>query len=155
MNLPSLIKDTFTKKEIQEVALNVITEITEGGKPVLEVVEKIAATEELIKQIKANSLFKEAALAEIEKHKKYTSPSGTKIEAMEAGTTYDYTKCNYPKYLDYLLDLEDAKHQINERQTFLKTVPKEGLDIIVEGGELVKIFPPTKTSTTTYKVSLK
>ncbi len=70
MNLPSLIKDTYTKKEIQEVALNIITEITEGGKPVLEVVEKIAATEELIKQIKANSLFKEAALSEIEKHKK-------------------------------------------------------------------------------------
>ncbi len=65
MNLPTLLKNPFTKKEIQEVAIRIVDEITEGGKYILDVVEKVAATEELIKQVKANSLFKSAALDEI------------------------------------------------------------------------------------------
>ncbi len=153
--LPALIKDNFTKKEIQEVAINVITEITEGGKPVLDVVEKIAATEELIKQIKANTLFKDAALAEIEKHKKYTSPSGTKIEAMEGGTTYDYSGCNDSLYEGLVMEMETLKTLMKDRETFLKAIPPFGLDVMQEGGEIVQLLPPLKKSTSTYKVSLK
>jgi hypothetical protein len=43
--------------------------------------------------------------------------------------------------------LAEIKRQIEHRKQFLKAAPADGADIIVDGGEVIKIFPPTKRST--------
>jgi hypothetical protein len=54
--------------------------------------------------------------------------------------------------------MEDELIQIDKsmkwRKDFLKTVPVSGLDIITEDGEAVRIYPPSKKSTSSYKVEL-
>jgi hypothetical protein len=43
---------------------------------------------------------------------------------------------------------------IKERQSFLKGIPAQGMETLFED-ELVTLYPPTKTSTTSISVNLK
>ena len=50
----------------------------------------------------------------------------------------------------------ELKEKIKAKQDFLKTVPISGLSILVEStGEMVTVYPPSKSSTTAVSVSLK
>lgn len=85
----------------------------------------------------------------------YKTPRGAKFNIMEnAGTVYHYENCNDPYLIKFKEALEMLNSQIKERQEFLKTVPSAGLEIYVGEGELITVYPPYKTSTTTYKVTL-
>jgi hypothetical protein len=84
---------------------------------------------------------------------KFETPSGGKIETMEGGTKYHYENCNDPIYQELLIEQDKLNERIKSRELFLKTIPVNGMDIRHED-ELVTIFPPYKTSTTTYKVTL-
>jgi len=44
---------------------------------------------------------------------------------------------------------------IKNRETFLKAVPIHGLDIINEDGEVLKIYPPNKSSTSSVKCTIQ
>ena len=52
-----------------------------------------------------------------------------------------------PMFAIYDQDLKD-------RETFLKTIPESGIDHLTDEGELIKIYKPSKTSTSSYKVTL-
>lgn len=85
---------------------------------------------------------------------KYISPRGAKFEIMDnAGTKYHYENCNDPVLVDYINRLIVLEAQIKNRQEFLKTVPVSGMEIREED-ELIKVYPPYKTSTTAYKITL-
>jgi len=101
--------------------------------------------------------FKKYVRSEIEKYEgaKFTSPRGVKFETMEAGIRYDYTKCGDPIYEALAKEMEVLQAKVKERQEFLRAVPKDGLDVLdSDSGELVKVYPPSKTSTSTYKITL-
>jgi hypothetical protein len=49
----------------------------------------------------------------------------------------------------------DIDAQLKEREAFLKAIPKAGQDIITPEGEVVNIFPPSKSSITSVTVKLK
>ena len=50
---------------------------------------------------------------------------------------------------------KNATDKVKEREQWLKTIPDGGIDIVDDSsGELVKVYKPIKSSTTTYKVSL-
>lgn len=82
----------------------------------------------------------------------------TTIEIKEVGTKYDWEKCEDP-VLDLLLtEQEGLKAAIKKRQDFLKTVPTKGLTLLkgeIEDGDMITVFPPAKSSTTSIAVSLK
>lgn len=94
---------------------------------------------------------------EILKHPKgkFTTARGVIFEAAETGTSYDFSKCEDP----ILVALESQKSQVDEalkaRKEFLKTVPIEGLTVVdTASGEAVTVYPPSKSSNSSYKVSL-
>ena len=147
---PALVEGGQSKTDISKLASEIINESFDRGN-VLELVEKIAATEELIKQIKGDVAFKNYALEKIENG--YTSESGTRIEQCEAGTKYHFEKCNDPVLRNLYTRREVIDDKIKEREAFLKTVPSSGIEILF-GDELVKVYHPYKTSVTTYKVTL-
>jgi hypothetical protein len=43
---------------------------------------------------------------------------------------------------------------VKARKEFLKTVPLSGLEILTKDGELVTVYPPAKSSKSSFKVSL-
>jgi len=83
----------------------------------------------------------------------YKTERGVKFTLAEVGTVYDFSKCNDPKYLDLLLAVEGAKTELKLYQDFLKTVPTKGLEVR-RGDELITIYPPSKSSKSSFKVSL-
>jgi hypothetical protein len=46
-------------------------------------------------------------------------------------------------------------NEVKERQAFLKALPITGIDIIDFNGEVLKVFPPSKSSITSVTVTLK
>lgn len=110
--------------------------------------------EEIIDRVK-----KETNEHQLKEADKYTERSfeyaGAKIEKSELGTKYDYSICNDPVHIQLKKLLEEADKQLKERETFLKSL-REPLIIVDEGsGEVVKVSPPSKKSTTGLKVSIK
>jgi hypothetical protein len=83
----------------------------------------------------------------------FKTERGVKFTLAEVGTAYDFSKCNDPKYLDLLLAVEDAKTELKLYQDFLKTVPAKGLEVLRDD-ELITIYPPAKSSRSSFKVSL-
>jgi hypothetical protein len=153
INTPALLEGGNTKTEIENLALLLIEDTLEKGNPI-ELAEKIAATENLIKVIKDNDRYKTYVVEELGKYSgKYSTGSGTKIEVCEAGVKYLYDKCNDPVLADLYNQKIELEGKIKFRESFLKAVSPEGTDIKVED-ELVTVYPPSKTSTTTYKVTL-
>jgi hypothetical protein len=84
----------------------------------------------------------------------YVTPRGAKFELAEVGYKYDWNACQDPILEQLESEVNSLKDRLKQRQEFLKTVPKEGIDIIFDGGEVCRIYPPIKTSTSSYKVTL-
>lgn len=153
MYLPS-ITNNQTKSDLNIISEAFINEISEKGNTI-NAVEIISKMEYLIKQIKSSNEFVELVRNEIEKYGKgLTTTTGVKIELAEVGTKYDFSQCND----DILCELEFQQSifemKIKERKEFLKTIAKEGIDIIAEGGEVKRIFPPSKSSTSSFKTTI-
>ena len=150
-NLP-VVNSGMTKTQISIAAKLIVENVLETGN-VLEVVEQIAALEAFIKQIKGSNEFKSYALDEIAKYGKgFTSPSGAKIAPMEKGNfTFDF--CGDPELAELLKQQAEIENKITARETLLKALPVEGMEYR-NGDELIQIYPPFKTSTSTYSVTL-
>lgn len=137
--------------------------IKDTGYGLLEYVEFLKFTEKLKEQISGSNQagipedkeFTSMVRDEVAKYgKAATTSRGVKIELAETGTTFDFTKCNDP-ILMHLEELaKDVAEKLKQRKEFLKTVPAAGLEVLVEEGELVTIYPPSKTSKSSYKVTL-
>lgn len=152
--LPSISND-LSKGQIKIIAESVINELGESGR-ILEAAETLTKMETLCKEIRGNREFIDFVRDEIEKHgKEFVTANGVKLELAEVGTKYDYSQCNDDvlSELEFQLTIMEAK--IKERQTFLKTLPARGMEIIKDGGEVALIFPPSKSSTSSYKTTIK
>lgn len=151
----SLFEQGLKKSEIKSMADEAVRSVLENGN-ILQVVEALSAMELFIKEIKGSSAFKDYAREEIEKYPKgYSSPSGAKIENIEAGVSYDYSNCGDVELELYESNLRNAQDSLKARQEFLKNVPISGIDVIAPyTGEVLHVTPPSKSSTSSYKVIL-
>ena len=50
-------------------------------------------------------------------------------------------------------ELESLEIQIKERQTWLKSLPASGIDILI-GDEICRVYPPSKSSTSSIKTTI-
>lgn len=150
--LPAITQG-LTKSQIVELAKFGVDYVLETGQPEL-VAEQIAVMENYIKAVKADERFSEYVREELIKNNgKITTASGAKIEVMEGGTRYHFENCNHPLLTICELEIQRLTEEKNRLCELLKTVPTKGMDIRVND-ELVTVYPPYKTSTSTYKVTL-
>jgi len=150
-----IISNGLTKTTIAMLANEAVERTISNGNE-LAFAEAISAAEQLIKEIKSNDVFKNCVRSEIEKYGKETkTSSGAKIELAETGTKYDYSQCNDSELIDMYAQLELLKNKVKERENMLKTLPLSGIDIAMQTtGEIVRVYPPAKTSTSSYKITL-
>ena len=159
VQIQSPVLDVFnsglTKIQIKELADGAVNDVLERGS-VLQIAESLAAMELFIKEVKDDPRYKNYVREEIQKYPKgFTSKSGAKIECCEVGSSYDFSKCGDVSLELFLQNLEQAERSVKERKEFLKKVPAEGIDVIAPyTGEVLRIYPPSKSSTSSYKVSL-
>lgn len=145
----------MSKTDIAITAKSAVDNLLESGNT-LAIAEQVAAMETFLKEVKSDERYTKAVREEVEKYgKEYKAASGAKIELAETGTKYDFSKCGDPILEQFEQRLSSAEEAVKQRKEFLKTVPLSGMDIITEDGEPVKVFPPSKTSTSSFKITLK
>lgn len=147
-----------TTKEARAAFVNqIIEQVHEGEQDPIKVHLQLKCAEDIIKQITSNDIFKGDLLDACDKQggKSFMYQSA-KFEKKEVGTKYDYSQCN-----DQVLVSLEAQHaelteKLKQRQKFLQTVPIAGYIVTDEdSGETFKVFPPSKSSTTSVAVTLK
>lgn len=151
--LPQVSND-LTKSQIKIIAETTINSILETGN-VIEVADTFSKVELFIKEIKSSPEYIDFLRDEISKHgKMVTTSSGTRLELAEVGTKYDYSMCGDPILKELMDKLAEIETAVKERQTMLKTIPASGMEILSNDGELCKVYPPSKSSTSSVKATI-
>lgn len=149
------ITNGISKSQIKIMADLSLQEIFENGK-IIEAAEALSIMENFIKEVRANKQFTEYVREEILKNGKQLETQSAKIELFESGTKYDFSQCGDVIFDELQQKLISVEEMIKERKEFLKSIPSSGLDVVnVDTGELNKIYPPSKTSVSSYKITLK
>jgi hypothetical protein len=145
-----------SKANREELAIQIVEAMDAGNLNPLDIHYQVKAMEDFIKMLTSNSRYKDAVLTEGMKHGKSFEFNGSKMEIKETGVKYDYSKCgdsNWQLLEDQISELKDKQKAV---EAHLKVLPAEGIEIISnETGEVIKVYPPSKTSTTSIAVTLK
>ena len=152
--LPTLTNG-ISKSQLKIMADMSLKEIFDNGRAI-EAAEALSVMENFIKELRANKQFSDYVRDEIAKNGKQIETNSAKIELAETGVKYSFDNCSDVIYEQLSQQLESIEQQLKDRKEFLKTVPLSGLSIINEQtGEVSTIYPPSKSSTSTYKITLK
>lgn len=154
LTLSNLSLFETTKEQRQQFCNNVINVLNEGMADPLKIHLQVKCLEDIIKQLTSNAEYKDFLLTEASKYGKTFEQYNAKFEIKEMGVKYDFTACGDPLMNDLLIQQSELDKAIKERQTFLKGIPAQGLETII-GDEVITLYPPTKTSTTSITVNLK
>jgi len=142
-----------TKETRQQFAQVVIDEMKLGIADPIKIHLQVKCMEDFIKQITSHPDYKDLTLDEAAKYGKSFEMHNAKFEVKEMGVKYDYSNCGDPIYNELSQKMAELEKEIKDRQAFLKAV-KPGTEILVED-EVVVLYPPVKTSTTSITVNLK
>lgn len=151
--LPTITHE-INKTTLKKMASSTLEELMENGR-IIEAADMIAKMEYFIKELKNNPEYVDYLRYEIAKYGGgHTTPSGTRIELAEVGTKYEYVFCEDDILNDMTIQREALDERIKERQEFLKRLPSEGIDIVNHYGEVKRIYPPSKSSTSSIKCTI-
>lgn len=142
-----------TKVEAADFAQKLILQVESGEVNPLHLAIKMNAITkslEVVKKAINDSVLKEAYTYSVKTFDAY----GAEVGISELGVKYNYDNCNDPVLAELKHKQSELDAQIEERQKFLKAITKP-MDIVVNECEAVKVFPPTKSSTTGIKITLK
>lgn len=145
-----------TKEQRVEFTHQLIERLNNGELDPLKTHLQVKALEDMLETLKNNKDYKDAVLNAAVQNGKEFEYMSAKFNVREVGVKYDYTKCESPSYEEIMDDYNDAAKRKKDMEEFLKKVPHSGLDII-NGvtGEVTRVYPPAKSSTTSVAVSLK
>ena len=142
-----------TKSERQDFAQSVVNNLKDGLSDPLKVHLQVKCMEDLIKQITSHPDYKDLTLDEATKYGKSFEMHNAKFEVKEMGVKYDYSNCGDPIYNRLAEELAELEKKVKDRQAFLKAV-QPGTELLIED-EVIVLYPPIKTSTTSITVNLK
>jgi hypothetical protein len=141
-----------TKKEQKYFVDKAVGEVLSGDYNPLDVEIYLKAFENISSEIRKQ--IKEATIKEAQKHGAKTFEyRDAEVTIGEYGTKYDYTQCCDSEYNQLAAEIKCLTEKLKEREKFLKNIPVLGLDFIdANSGEIKKIYPPLKTSTTSVAI---
>lgn len=143
-----------SKIERQSFTEAIVNNLMEGLADPLKVHLQVKCMEDIIKQITANPVYRDLLVTEAAKYGKNFEHHNAKFEIKETGVKYNYENCGDPILQSLEQKFEAIETELKERQKFLRSLPESGMEILVDD-ELVKVYPPSKTSTTSVTINLK
>lgn len=144
------------KEQRQSFALGIVDALQNGEADPLKVHLQVKCMESIIKLLNENTIYKKSILEAAEKHGKSFEFMNSKVEIKEMGTKYNFENCNDREWEFLDSSAKSSANSLKERETFLKTVPAKGLEIVDKySGEMITIYPPSKSSTTSVAITLK
>jgi hypothetical protein len=147
---------TTTKEQRTEFTYQLIERLNAGELDPLKTHLQVKALEDMLETLKSNKDYKDTVLQAAVLNGKDFEYMSAKFNIREVGVKYDFSQCGSNDYNDIMVDYNDVIKRKKDMEDFLKKVPHQGLDII-NGvtGEVTKVYPPSKSSTTSVAVSLK
>lgn len=149
----------LSKKDAEGFRLSIVEKVENGEVDALRVNMAIAFLNKVFegddnKKNGLKHLTKEYAISEFDKYsQKQLEVSGFKIEKAETGVQYDCSQD--AKWNELVTQEKEIAEKRKARESFLKAL-KEPTNIVDEdSGEMVKVFPAIKKSTTSLKFTLK
>ena len=144
------IREGLTKRQIRDLADQSVEHVLEEGH-VFQVAEALAAMEEFVKTMRKDERYIQFLRDELAKHHgRLVTNSGAKIEACEAGVTYDYSSNADWRLLDAQIRLlNDHKKSLEER---LRAIAPGRIGVDHETGEVIE--GAFKASRSTYRITL-
>lgn len=141
------------EKPVSYYVDQVVKSIQDGEQNPLDVHLSRVKMEKILKEINDNPDIQDAVMKEFEKYgERIVEYKGALLQQQEAGVKYDFSGCGDPVMDEYLRQLDDLKLKMKEREKFLKNIPVSGI-VDPETGSF--IYPPSKSSKTTIKTTLK
>ena len=120
----------------------------------LELLTKIRATEKVLDGVLTN--IRDLMVTEALKYgKDPIIVNGVEMKVQEAGTKYDYSKCNHPEYNILVNQKNHISDKMKDLEAILKANKTSWEHVDTSTGETFTIYPPTKTSTTTVICKIK
>lgn len=147
--LPS-ISEGLSKKQIADMADESVMQLLDDGN-VFQVAEALAVMEEFVKTIRKDERYIQYLRDELAKHHgRLVTASGAKIEACEAGVSYDYSSNAEWRELEAgRFEIERRKRALEEK---LRILAPGRVAVDPETGEMLE--GPLKTSKSTYRITL-
>ena len=150
-----IITNELSKTQIKVISDQTAKDIIDNGQDVIKIADTIAKIELFIKELKASPEYLDYLISEVAKYGKgMTTSTGTKLELAEVGTKYDFSKSNDPELKKMEQEFEVLEEKIKCRKDFLKTLSANGIDVMTEEGELITLYPPSKTSKSSVKCTI-
>lgn len=146
-----------TDKKQRKVFIDeVVSMVWEGNCNVLQVHNRVKMMEEVVKGILAAKEYKQGVLEEAQKQSYNVFNVGNaQWQIAELGVSYSYDNCNDSVLEGLQRELDHIQGMVDERKEFLRNLPEKGITSVNdETGEIERIHPPLKTSTTGVKVKL-
>lgn len=151
-----------TKEQRLSIAQSIIDKLESGEINPLKMhvkLKKMSATIDLLLDKKAGGetakKYNEYLMDAAQQYGKNFEVHNAKFETKEAGVKYDYSQCNDERIIRLNAELEALNIKIKEREAYLKALPSVGVDVLdSDSGEVVRLYPPSKSSTTTIAVKL-
>jgi hypothetical protein len=144
-----------TKEERKSFVQQVVSNAVDGNANMLQLHKQVKAMEDIVKSILASPEYKNELLAEAQKHGKSFKYLNDDWSIKESPAQYDFDACNDPIYTELNNELTKLEERISTRKEFLKAIPIEGVTMVVEDtGEVLKIYPPIKKSTTIVTIKM-
>ena len=144
-----------SKAERQSFINDVVSRIESGDVDAIKVHSQVKKMEEIVKGLNDNKVYKSYLLDAAEKNGKKFNAYDAEWTIKEVGVKYCYDQCNDPEVDSIQKTIDELSEKLKARQKFLQLLPVEGIDIITSDGEAIKIYPPSKSSTTSVAVTLK
>ena len=120
----------------------------------LELLTKIRATEKVLDGVLTN--IRDLMVTDALKYgKDPIIVNGVEMKVQEAGTKYDYSKCNHPEYNILVNQKNHISDKMRDIEAILKANKTSWEHVDTMTGETFTIYPPTKTSTTTVITKIK
>lgn len=139
-----------TKEKLAKTAEMLTEAVTEGRVDPIQAAVAFDALSKIMKT--AIEQINGLVLTEIGKYHKQEKITVGRVEIREkeAGTRYDYSDTGDPIWTR-LMEIKTANDKaLKERETFLQSLSRSITVVDEETGEVYKIYPPVKKSTTTY-----
>ena len=152
VNILSLFETT--KEQRKSFVDDLITKLDNGEVDPLKVHLQLKAMEEIVKSCTADDNYRATLMSAANHHGRKFQMFNAEFLTKEVGVKYDFSRCGDDELTIMQIQADELAAKIKQRQDFLKSVPITGIDIR-HGDELVTVYPPSKSSTTSVTVTLK
>jgi hypothetical protein len=140
------------KKEIELYNSNVKDLAISGEVDIIKLARTVNIMKRVVENFEKEPEIQDALLNEVSK---YGKGELSEIQSKEVGTKYDFSNCNHPEYNSIILEIESLTERKKQLESYLKTINKETDFIDPLSGEMVKLLPCVKSSTTKCVFTIK